>query len=199
MTHRYYSTKYIFLLVTVIKNLSKIVMQWYNSPKLIWMKQNISFACSNYQSNWQLIDNFCLHLSELSRIETWRKRIVNGLMTTELWAVWSGSTCLPICKNRFEKFARIFSRRHKQTTFSDSGFLGILRVNYALDKRGVLINIFHISPWTSMLRVLLKSASPTTFFLPKSVDIFLIFAQKHMLFVLIASYLVRHFYVFVEK
>ena len=25
--------------------------------------------------------------------------------------------CLPVCKNRFEKFARAFSRRHKQTTF----------------------------------------------------------------------------------
>ena len=36
--------------------------------------------------------------------------------------------CLPVCKNRFETFARIFSRRHKQTTFSDAGFLGILRV-----------------------------------------------------------------------
>ena len=36
--------------------------------------------------------------------------------------------CLPVCKNRFEKFARIFGRRHKQTTFSDAGFLGILRV-----------------------------------------------------------------------
>ena len=35
-----------------------------------------------------------------------------------------------ICENRFEKFARIFSRRHKQTTFSDAGFLGVLRVNY---------------------------------------------------------------------
>ena len=31
-------------------------------------------------------------------------------------------------KNRFEKFARIFSRRHKQTTFSGAGFFGILRV-----------------------------------------------------------------------
>ena len=40
-----------------------------------------------------------------------------------------GPHCLPVCKNRFEKFARIFSRRHKQTTFSDAGFLGILRVN----------------------------------------------------------------------
>ena len=29
----------------------------------------------------------------------------------------------------FEKFARIFSRRHKQTTFSDAGFLGALTVN----------------------------------------------------------------------
>ena len=40
-----------------------------------------------------------------------------------------GLHCLPVCKNRFEKFTRIFSRRHKQTTFSDAGFLGILRVN----------------------------------------------------------------------
>ena len=39
-----------------------------------------------------------------------------------------GPHCLPVCKNRFEKFARIFSRRHKQTTFSDAGFLGALRV-----------------------------------------------------------------------
>ena len=39
-----------------------------------------------------------------------------------------GQHCLPVCKNRFEKIARIFSRRHKQTTFSDAGFLGILRV-----------------------------------------------------------------------
>ena len=35
---------------------------------------------------------------------------------------------MPVCKNRFEQFARIFSKRHKQTTFSDAGFLGILRV-----------------------------------------------------------------------
>ena len=38
--------------------------------------------------------------------------------------------CLPVCKNRFEKFARIFSRRHKQTTFSDAGFRGALRVKH---------------------------------------------------------------------
>ena len=39
-----------------------------------------------------------------------------------------GPHCLPVCKNRFEKFARLFSRRRKQTTFSDAGFLGALRV-----------------------------------------------------------------------
>ena len=37
------------------------------------------------------------------------------------------TVCL-YAKNRFEKFARIFSRRHKQTTFSDARFLGVLRV-----------------------------------------------------------------------
>ena len=40
-----------------------------------------------------------------------------------------GPHCLPVCKNGFEKFARIFSRRYKQTTFSDAVFLGALRVN----------------------------------------------------------------------
>ena len=39
-----------------------------------------------------------------------------------------GPHCLPVCKNRFEKSARIFSRRQKQTTFSDADFLGALRV-----------------------------------------------------------------------
>ena len=39
-----------------------------------------------------------------------------------------GPHCLPVCKNSFEKFERMFSRRHKQTTFSDAGFLAILRV-----------------------------------------------------------------------
>ena len=40
-----------------------------------------------------------------------------------------GPHCLPVCKNWFEKFAIIFSRRHKQTTFLDAGLLGALRVN----------------------------------------------------------------------
>ena len=42
-----------------------------------------------------------------------------------------GPHCLPVCKNRFEKFARIFSRHHKQTTFSDAGLFGVLRVNHS--------------------------------------------------------------------
>ena len=62
------------LLIKVIKNLSKVFMQQYNYPKLIWMKQNVSFACSNYRSNWQLTDNFCLHLSEPNRSKLRRKK-----------------------------------------------------------------------------------------------------------------------------
>ena len=42
--------------------------------------------------------------------------------------MWVHTVCL-YAKIRFEKFAKIFSRRHKQTTFSDAGFLGALRVN----------------------------------------------------------------------
>ena len=49
-------------------------MQQYNFSKLTWMKQNVSLACSNYQPNWQLIDNFCLHLCEPNRIETREKK-----------------------------------------------------------------------------------------------------------------------------
>ena len=59
-------------------------MQQYKYPKLIWMKQNIIFACSYYQSIWQLTDNFCLHSSEPNRIETQRKCIMNRIVTTEL-------------------------------------------------------------------------------------------------------------------
>ena len=39
------------------------------------------------------------------------------------------TVCL-YAKNRFEKFARIFSRRHKQTTFSDAGHLRVNSVSY---------------------------------------------------------------------
>ena len=42
-----------------------------------------------------------------------------------------GPHCLPVCKNRFEKFARIFSRPHKQMAFSDAGFLGVLKVKFS--------------------------------------------------------------------
>ena len=45
-----------------------------------------------------------------------------------------GSHCLPVCKNRFEKFARIFSRRHKQMAFSEADFLDVLRVKTNLFK-----------------------------------------------------------------
>ena len=38
--------------------------------------------------------------------------------------------CLPACKNRFEKSARIIRRQHKQTAFSDAVCLGALRVNF---------------------------------------------------------------------
>ena len=49
-----------------------------------------------------------------------------------------GPHCVPVCKNRFKKFARIFSRRHKQTTFSDVGFLGALRVNNGYDGANIM-------------------------------------------------------------
>ena len=51
--------------------------------------------------------------------------------TAPLGAVWSGSTLFAYMqKSMFEKFARRCSRRHKQTTFSDAGFLGALRVKF---------------------------------------------------------------------
>ena len=43
--------------------------------------------------------------------------------------------------NRFETFARIFSRRHKETTFSDARFRGVLRV-----KVGSLLSISAVGP-----------------------------------------------------
>ena len=56
-----------------------------------------------------------------------------------------GPHCLPVFKNGIEKFARIFSRRHKQTTFSDVGFLGVLRVIFAgrFQSAGRLYDKFH--------------------------------------------------------
>ena len=50
-------------------------------------------------------------------------------------AVWSGSTQFAYMQKCFGKFARIFSRWHKQMTFSDAGFLGILRVNLRAQRR----------------------------------------------------------------
>ena len=45
---------------------------------------------------------------------------------------------MPVCKTRFEKVARIFSRQHKKPTFSDAGFLGILRVKLNAGFLGIL-------------------------------------------------------------
>ena len=44
-------------------------------------------------------------------------------------------------KNSFEKFARIFSRRHKQMIFSDADFLGALRVTKGVTKEEYLMII----------------------------------------------------------
>ena len=41
--------------------------------------------------------------------------------------IWIHTVCM-YAKIGLKKFAGIFSRRHKQTTFSDGGFLGVLRV-----------------------------------------------------------------------
>ena len=48
--------------------------------------------------------------------------------------IWVHTVCR-YAKNSFEKFARIFSRRHKQTTFSDAVFLGALRVKLSGEKQ----------------------------------------------------------------
>ena len=55
-----------------------------------------------------------------------------------------GPHCLRVCKNRFEKFAGIFSRRHKQTTFSDAGFLGALRVKDILFYREYVCSVYSL-------------------------------------------------------
>ena len=47
--------------------------------------------------------------------------------------IWVHIVCL-YAKIGWKKFARIFSRRHKQTTFSDAGFFGILRVKLLSSK-----------------------------------------------------------------
>ena len=58
-----------------------------------------------------------------------------------------GPHCLPVCKNRFENFVRIFSRRHKKTTFSDAGFLGNLRAKtYVLSYGTIFPTRRHLPP-----------------------------------------------------
>ena len=54
--------------------------------------------------------------------------------TAPLGVVWSCRVhivCL-YAKIGLKTFARIFSRRHKQTTFSDAGFLGVLRARFIM-------------------------------------------------------------------
>ena len=59
-----------------------------------------------------------------------------------------GPHCLLVCKNRFEKFAKIFSRRRKQTTFSDADFLGVLRVRNYLEHD--LLLVWQMLVWFSI-------------------------------------------------
>ena len=63
-----------------------------------------------------------------------------------------GPHCLPVRKNRFENFARIFSRRHRRTTFSDAGFLGALRVKEPLDTE--LCRDVQQRPWSDYVALL---------------------------------------------
>ena len=70
-----------------------------------------------------------------------------------------GSHCLPVCKNRFEKFAGIFSRRHKQTTFSGAGILCILRVSWQI--HFVAFFFFHSPRETPFLSSYWLSCEPT--------------------------------------
>ena len=60
--------------------------------------------------------------------------------------------CLPVCKNRFEMFARIFSRRHKQMTFSDACFLG-LKHNIAVLEWSILLQTLYLLKWKQRLRL----------------------------------------------
>ena len=61
------------------------------------------------------------------------------------------TVCL-YAKNRFEKSARIFSRRHKQTTFSDAVFLGALRVNMVICWKVWDHNLNIVWPWRTYVQ-----------------------------------------------
>ena len=55
--------------------------------------------------------------------------------------IWVHTVCL-YAKCKFEMFARRCSRRHKQTTFSDAGFLGALRVKMGVSQGGETVDLF---------------------------------------------------------
>ena len=67
---------------------------------------------------WLTLNSCCLlcHLLEILKVI-----FANSVDPDQ--TAYQGPHCLPVCKNRFDKFARIFSRQHKQMTFSDAGFL----------------------------------------------------------------------------
>ena len=88
------------------------------------------------------------------------------------------TVCL-YAKNRFEKFARIFSRRQKQTTFSDAGFLGALRANTS--KANCVYTVYsvhaHFAFWEYSR--LLLSWSPRDSLYIKYIEIFVWGCSKH--------------------
>ena len=68
--------------------------------------------------------------------------------------IWVHTVCR-YAKNSFERVARIFSRRHKQTTFSDAVFLGALRVKCSQLKK----KLFVLTVWLEFL-----SAAPLWYY-----------------------------------
>ena len=102
--------------------LIKLEAKYHKSCRLMFNNNNLQIAPLNCQSQQLLsaLSSACdlkSHFCKQCGPRSSRSSLIRVL-----------TVCL-YAKNRFEKFARIFSRQHKQTTFSDDGFLGILRVN----------------------------------------------------------------------
>ena len=95
----------------------------YMYSRLLFSKSRRHYPLNCNSQQFRLL----CHLSVILKVSF--ANSVDPDQTAPLGAVWSGSTLFACMKkNRFERFAKIFSRRHKQTTFSDVGFLGVLRV-----------------------------------------------------------------------
>ena len=108
---------------------NKTPLNYRQVPTLLY---SMNFVCGNYKQDLKIKAPvmttvvcfvFCPLLQKSFLQTVWTKIRLLLKEQSDL-----GPHCLPICKNGFEKFARIFSRRHKQTIFSDAGFLGALRV-----------------------------------------------------------------------